>query len=137
MFALTIRNKKSFFSELYWIVGAPGKSIVRGSWTRNAPKVLISAANLNSPRSLQYDVTSQRLTCLMSCVIFYALILVLTIIKLAVLLVCFSILGSTGWSTHLLKAQRQTVLISKATSTQKEQKRSSHTRCFNDVVCIL
>lgn len=50
-----------YTGELYWIVGAPEKSIVRGSWTRNAPKVLISAANLNSPRSLQFDVTSQRL----------------------------------------------------------------------------
>lgn len=47
--------------ELYWILGALEKSIVCGSWTRNAPKVLISAANLNSPRSLQYDVTSKRL----------------------------------------------------------------------------
>lgn len=48
------------FSELYWISGSSEKSIVRGTWTRDAPRVLISAANLNLPRCLQYDVTSKR-----------------------------------------------------------------------------
>lgn len=62
---LVVIKKNSLFSELYWIFGAVEKSIVRGSWARNAPQVLISAANLYYPRSLQYDVTSQRLTCLM------------------------------------------------------------------------
>eukprot|EP00105_Crassostrea_gigas_P037659 XP_019921807.1 PREDICTED: low-density lipoprotein receptor-related protein 4-like isoform X2 [Crassostrea gigas] len=46
---------------LYWITGLSDRSIVRGSWTRDTPTVLISAANLNNPRSLQYDVTSHRL----------------------------------------------------------------------------
>nr|XP_034317565.1 low-density lipoprotein receptor-related protein 2 isoform X4 [Crassostrea gigas] len=46
---------------LFWITGLSDRSIVRGSWTRITPTVLISAANLNNPRSLQYDVTSHRL----------------------------------------------------------------------------
>ncbi|XP_078326898.1 low-density lipoprotein receptor-related protein 6-like isoform X2 [Crassostrea virginica] len=49
-------------SVLYWISGISGsRSIVRGTWTRETPRVLISAANLNNPSSLQYDVTSHRL----------------------------------------------------------------------------
>nr|XP_022323823.1 low-density lipoprotein receptor-related protein 4-like isoform X2 [Crassostrea virginica] len=47
---------------LYWISGISGsRSIVRGTWTREMPRVLISAANLNNPSSLQYDVMSHRL----------------------------------------------------------------------------
>ena len=50
-----------FYSVLYWISGVLGsRSIVRGTWTRETPRVLISAANLNNPFSLQYDVTSHR-----------------------------------------------------------------------------
>ena len=51
-----------FYSVLYWISGISGsRSIVRGTWTRETPRVLISAANLNNPSSLQYDVMSHRL----------------------------------------------------------------------------
>uniref|UniRef100_A0A8W8MRC5 EGF-like domain-containing protein n=1 Tax=Magallana gigas TaxID=29159 RepID=A0A8W8MRC5_MAGGI len=46
---------------LFWISGTSGKSVVRGSWTRDVPQTLISSANLNEPSSLQYDVTSNRL----------------------------------------------------------------------------
>ena len=50
-----------FYSVLYWLSGISGsRSIVRGTWTRETPRVLISAANLNNPSSLQYDVTSHR-----------------------------------------------------------------------------
>ena len=51
-----------FYSVLYWITGISGStSIVRGTWRRETPRVLISAVNLNNPSSLQYDVTSHRL----------------------------------------------------------------------------
>lgn len=49
-----------YFRTLFWISGTSGKSIVRGSWTRDVPQTLIPSANLNEPSSLQYDVTSNR-----------------------------------------------------------------------------
>nr|XP_034309187.1 low-density lipoprotein receptor-related protein 5-like isoform X3 [Crassostrea gigas] len=52
---------ESHTGTIYWISGTQGRSIVRGSWTRDAPKVLISFGKLKDPRSLQHDVTSNRL----------------------------------------------------------------------------
>lgn len=59
--ALTYHScNQLYLSALYWIAGLSDRSIVRGSWTRDTPTILISAANLNNPSSLQYDVTSHR-----------------------------------------------------------------------------
>lgn len=54
---------------LYWISGTLERSIMRGSWTRDTPRILISSANLHNPSSLQYDVTSHRIYWLQSLVI--------------------------------------------------------------------
>ena len=49
------------FSVLYWISGLPGsRSVIRGTWSRDPPRVLISEANFHRPSSLQYDVSSNR-----------------------------------------------------------------------------
>nr|XP_022322606.1 low-density lipoprotein receptor-related protein 4-like [Crassostrea virginica] len=46
----------------YWISGLPGsRSVIRGTWSRDPPRVLISEANFHRPSSLQYDVSSNRL----------------------------------------------------------------------------
>ncbi|XP_061184426.1 low-density lipoprotein receptor-related protein 2-like [Saccostrea echinata] len=47
--------------DLYWISGILGKSIMNGNWNRNFPRTVVSTANLNDPKSLLYDVTSNRL----------------------------------------------------------------------------
>ncbi|XP_065930463.1 low-density lipoprotein receptor-related protein 4 isoform X3 [Magallana gigas] len=46
---------------LYWISGTSVRTIVQGSWTRDIPQVLITAANLHNPTSLQFDVKTNRL----------------------------------------------------------------------------
>ncbi|XP_056012123.1 low-density lipoprotein receptor-related protein 4-like [Ostrea edulis] len=48
-------------SYLYWISGSSGKSIMRGTWSRDTPQVILSSANVANPSSLQYDVTSDRI----------------------------------------------------------------------------
>uniref|UniRef100_A0A8W8MIS0 EGF-like domain-containing protein n=2 Tax=Magallana gigas TaxID=29159 RepID=A0A8W8MIS0_MAGGI len=49
------------FGYIYWISGKLGRSIVRGSWARDVPRVVISVEYLNDPISLKYDVVSNRL----------------------------------------------------------------------------
>lgn len=49
------------FSVLYWLSGLPGsRSVIRGTWSRDPPRVLISDANFHRPSSLQYDISSNR-----------------------------------------------------------------------------
>lgn len=48
-------------SVLYWISGTSVRTIIQGSWTRDVPKVLITAANLHNPSSLQFDIKTNRL----------------------------------------------------------------------------
>ncbi|XP_056009049.1 low-density lipoprotein receptor-related protein 4-like isoform X1 [Ostrea edulis] len=46
---------------LFWISGSSGKSIMRGTWNRDTPKIIVSSANMGNPSSLHYDVTSSRI----------------------------------------------------------------------------
>jgi hypothetical protein len=47
-------------SYLFWISGSSRKSIMRGTWSRNSPQLIVSSAEMANPSSLQYDVTSKR-----------------------------------------------------------------------------
>ncbi|XP_065929618.1 low-density lipoprotein receptor-related protein 6-like [Magallana gigas] len=46
---------------LYWISGKSERCIVRGSWLRDVPNVMISVDSLEDPIFLKYDVESNRL----------------------------------------------------------------------------
>ncbi|XP_056013215.1 low-density lipoprotein receptor-related protein 2-like [Ostrea edulis] len=48
-------------SYLFWISGSSEKSIMRGTWNKDSPQVILSSATLNNPSSLYYDVTSNRI----------------------------------------------------------------------------
>lgn len=56
--SLTFDPRNGF---LFWISGKSGRIIVRGSWTRDITRVVISMEYLNDPNYLKYDVTSNRL----------------------------------------------------------------------------
>lgn len=45
---------------LYWISGKSERRIVRGSWLRDVPNVMISVDSLEDPVFLKYDVESNR-----------------------------------------------------------------------------
>lgn len=51
-------NKK-YFRKLYWISGSPSL-IMSGNWNGESPKSLETSEEFTFPRTLNYDVTSNR-----------------------------------------------------------------------------
>ncbi|XP_062587957.1 prolow-density lipoprotein receptor-related protein 1-like [Saccostrea cucullata] len=45
---------------LFWISGISTKSILRGNWKNDTYSIIVTSQDLDSPRSLYYDVTSHR-----------------------------------------------------------------------------
>lgn len=51
--------EQKYFRKLYWISGSPSL-IMSGNWNGESPKSLETSEELTFPRTLNYDVTSNR-----------------------------------------------------------------------------
>lgn len=51
--------EQKYFRKLYWISGSPSL-IMSGNWKGESPKSLVTSEELTFPRTLNYDVMSNR-----------------------------------------------------------------------------